>query len=215
MEDAEALSRKVRNDLNAMKLHVDELRKKQSDSSDVAQIEENTWNLHSRHFFSALCDYNAVVKDNEMRIYQQVSERVKLKFSTDKGCTLTKEEVREFAQAIVSEMETSESPLLTSAKSRLGEEIENRQDYIKMARSMRQLTQLHLDLASILSEQSGLIDTIDHQVKEADHLVTRGHDQVGDTIKISKGNRKCSVWIFVLIAIIFFIVLAVVLGFTA
>jgi syntaxin 1B/2/3 len=137
---------------------------------------------------------------------------MKLKYSTDTGCTISDSELTLIAQEFV-DLE-QESPRLTTAKQTLGEIMGTRTDYLKMARSMKELQQLYQDLAALVLEQSASMDRINENFVAATTSVETGRNETNEARGYAKKNSKCMLWAVVLIAIILCFVLAVVVGFT-
>lgn len=182
------------------------------ENAATVKIHENQHQHLTRSFLQAMSEYKMVVSENEKMLKQQTARRIKLKYTNADGTTISDAQATEMAEQVL-EMGVQDA-VLQQAQDTLAQILETRDDLIKMERSMRELHQLFNDLAILVNEQTELMDQIYANVQHSVEYVEKGREELGKAKKYAKKSRKKMLWVIVFIAIIFFFVLASVLGAT-
>jgi len=202
--------------LDKLKQTIANMRRTPEDASanaDIIVIIENQHMHLGKKLMASVDEYVAMMGNHSKVIRDITAKRIKLRYTTDKGCTITDTQALEYAQDILDQSEDSAQS--TSAKQKFGEIMENRADFIKMQKSLRELTSMHNDLASLINEQSELMTMIDHNLQKTNDYVAKGRENLDGAKGHAKKSRTCTVCAFVIIGVILLIILAIVLGLTA
>mmetsp|Transcript_45241 Transcript_45241/g.139561 ORF Transcript_45241/g.139561 Transcript_45241/m.139561 type:complete len:317 (-) Transcript_45241:115-1065(-) len=210
MDEATKISKKIKQYLDLMAAQSKKL--DQAEHAATVKIHENQHAHLSRTFLQNMQEYKAVVAENEAAIKQQTARRIKLKYTDDRGCSISDERAQEMAQEMLDLGQ--EDAILDQARGKLAEILETREDLKKMERSMKELHQIFNDLAVLINEQTELMDQILTNVQTSVAYVESGREKLQAAKKYGKKSRKKMMCFILPLGIIFFFVLAIVLGAT-
>jgi t-SNARE complex subunit (syntaxin) len=210
MDEATHISKRVKAHLDLMQAQSKKL--DQEAHAATVKIHENQHAHLSRTFLQNMQEYKAVVSENEAAIKQQTARRIKLKYTDDRGCSISDERAQEMAQEMLDLGQ--EDAILDQARGKLAEILETREDLKKMERSMKELHQIFNDLAVLINEQTELMDQILTNVQTSVAYVESGREKLAAAKTYGKKARKKMMCFLLPLGVIFFFVLAVVLGAT-
>jgi syntaxin 1B/2/3 len=215
MDDSGNLSKQIKKNLDILQADAKRLNSDPATAAGNAATVKILENQHahlSRTFLQAMQEYKSAVSEHEAGMRDQTARRIKLKYTDEKGCSITDDEANRMAQEMLDL--GVEDALLGQARDKLHEILETREDLKKMERSMRELHQIFNDLAVLINEQSELMDQILVNVQKSVAYVEQGREKLKDAKKYAKKSRKKMCWIVVFIVIVFLFILAIILGFS-
>jgi t-SNARE complex subunit (syntaxin) len=189
----------------------------QSKSSDISEEDRdnilNDLRIIKQHyarlsqkFLDITKFYDEVAKNNKRKRIQSIKNTCKL---TDEFSSISESDIElilddnnddELVNSIFSGIS------LTLASSML-EEIKNRHnDIVELEKSVQELYTIFLDMAVIVDQQDGMINSVEHSVQEAHDYTTKTNKHLNETEDLQKSirHRKICIcfWVTLIIGII-------------
>ncbi|XP_065830404.1 syntaxin-1A-like [Oscarella lobularis] len=206
MDDVKSQSNTVRLRLKAMEKKIEEEQKGDSRHSADLRIYKAQHATLVRKFTSVLEDYNAVQMDYrekcKNRIRRQLTITDKQKSPEEVEDMLDEGNFNVFSQGILVDNE--------QMRRALGEIETRHSDIIRLEKSMKELYDLFMDMATMVQEQGELIDNIEANVDSAAGHVTEAKQATRKAAVYQKKARRkkvlCAILCLVLLGLIALIV---------
>lgn len=174
MDTVTSTAPRIKQNLSDLKKLITDLSKTEeskSAHSGTIKILSNQHDHLSRKFMNVLENYNTAVALDEKRLRELTIHRIKVKYTKSDGSTITDEEAVAIAGPLLESGRTD--ALFNISKDELAAVLQNRQDILRIERSMRDLKQIMDDLNALINDQEVVIDTVHGQVSDA--RTTTGH----------------------------------------
>jgi syntaxin 1B/2/3 len=177
-----------------------------NNNEEIAKIRRNQCTQLSKRLSNIIADYQKTNESYKTMKKNRAARLIKISY----GESITDEKAQEMAQEVIE----GKREIFQQSKNKLAEIMENREDILRIERSMRELNQMFNDLSILVNEQGEVIIQVHDNVIDANKKVEKGREELGKAKEYQKKSRRKMVWLVGCIGVIFLIILAVVLGFT-
>jgi syntaxin 1B/2/3 len=175
-------------------------------NEEIARIRRNQCTQLSKRLSDIITDYQTINGDYKIMKKNSAARLIKISY----GESITEEQAQELAQEVIE----GKREIFQQSRDKLAEIMENREDILRIERSMRELNQIFNDLAILVNEQGEVIIQIHDNVVDANNKVEGGRAELGKAKEYQKKSRRKMTYLVCCVFVIFLIILAVVLGFT-
>lgn len=193
--------------LEQMKVDTDALPR---DHVGIIKMRENQHSYLSRQFIECVQGFSKAQQESQDLMQDETERRVRQRLSAQ-GEVASEEDVKKIAMQV---MQGQENALFSSAKDELAMVQQNARDMQKIYDAMVGLEQLFRDFDVLVNEQGEVLDQIISNVQKAENYVGKGMKNLTQAKKYQKKSRKKMCGLLFVVALVFCIILAVVLGFS-
>jgi syntaxin 1B/2/3 len=201
------LLKTIKDKIDAMNKSINEqAQAKIGNNEEIAKIRRNQCNQLSKRLSDIITDYQIINGDYKIMKKNKAARLIKLSSVEP----ITEEQAQELAQEVID----GRREIFQQSRDKLAEIMENRDDILRIERSMRELNQMFNDLAILVNEQGTVIIQVHDNVVEANTNVEGGRAELAKAKVYQKKSRRKMTYLVCCITVIFLIILAVILGFT-
>mmetsp|Transcript_26517 Transcript_26517/g.39229 ORF Transcript_26517/g.39229 Transcript_26517/m.39229 type:complete len:312 (-) Transcript_26517:1398-2333(-) len=200
-------AKNAKNMLGDLKNENETLKKKGEISESELRVRENLLNTLTRKFIDEMKAYQASQQNYKTDIQKKMKRQVKV-VKPD----ATDEEVEEIMKSEGGRDALYKQTILAGG---VNDEIRTvtakvagkYQDVKRLEESVAELHQMFLDFALLVEQQGELLNSIEHQVRQAADHVETGNQDVHGAIEIQKSVRKKQMWIILIVFVVVIIIL--------
>ncbi|XP_074604508.1 syntaxin-1A-like isoform X2 [Brevipalpus obovatus] len=199
----------VRSRLKAMEQEIEKMEESGDMSADF-RIRKTQHSMLLQKFVQTMTDYNQTQVDYRERCKARIQRQLEIA-----GKTTTAEEVEEMLESGESAQIFTEGIVTDTAQMRQTlADIEARHaDIKKLEKSIVELHEMFLDMATLVESQGEMIDRIEFHVGKAVEYVKAGTEDTRKALKLQREARKKKLMIIACLAIICLILIPMVLKF--
>jgi len=202
-------SNTVRGRLKAMEQEIEKMEESGDMTADF-RIRKTQHSMLLNKFVSTMTDYNQTQVDYRERCKARIQRQLEIA-----GKATTSEEVEEMLESGEGAQIFTEGIVTDSAQMRQTlADIEARHaDIKKLEKSIVELHEMFVDMATLVESQGEMIDRIEFHVGKAVEYVKAGTEDTRKALKLQREARKKKIMIIVCIIIICVIFVPMVIGF--
>lgn len=205
----------LKNNIESLRLQNSNLRRRAS-KGEAAEImiRENLLQTISRRFRETIAEFQAVQSEYKAEMRNKIFRQIKIVYpdATQNAIESIAEEEGKIATTQLIKMKLSGSH--ETIGNAITELHDRYRDIRRLEKSVEELQQLFIELASLINEQGEMLDHIEFSVSAARDYTERADTELVSARKYQKKTQKKMLWIILCIFVLIFVVLLpVVIGF--
>jgi syntaxin 1B/2/3 len=203
--------RLIKDDIGRMNNEIFNEGENNDKDNEIIKIKKNQCKHLSERLSDTIINYQKINENYKKNKKEDTIRKLKILYTNADGTTISDKEAEQLALQYINE----DNVLFTQAKEKLSEILENRNDILRIERSMRELSQMFNDLSALILSQGEILVVIGDNVSSAVDNVQTGREELEEAKKQAE-NSSCKMKYICCIVLIILIILivAVVLGVT-